>query len=74
MPDEISRRRFGGAPFREVVPLRAMMDHLLESAFTPAFLGAGQAGASGVQGFGMDVDEDDDNVYVSCHLPGIDPN
>ncbi|HEU5314933.1 MAG TPA: Hsp20/alpha crystallin family protein, partial [Chloroflexota bacterium] len=80
MAYEISRRRSGGLgtggddPFREMVPLRAMMDRLFESAFTPAFFGRGGFGALGSGGLGLDVDEDDDHYFVSCHLPGIDPN
>jgi HSP20 family protein len=74
MPYEIRRRGEEALrdPFREMVPLRSVMDRLFESAFMPNFF-EGQFG-SGARGFGMDVDEDDDHVYVSCHLPGIDPN
>ena len=71
MPYEIRRR--GDDPFREMVPLRSVMDRLFESAFMPNYFGEGQLGA-GMRGFGMDVEEDDDAVFVSCHLPGIDPN
>jgi len=71
MPYEIRRR--GDDPFREMVPLRSVMDRLFESAFMPNFFGEGQF-AGGARGFGMDVDEDEDHVYVSCQLPGINPD
>ena len=55
---------------REVVPLRAMMDRLFESAFTPLIAG----GWGTPSGFGLDVYEDQEAFYVHCYLPGIDPN
>lgn len=72
MPYDITRRPFGSDPFREMVPLRTMMDRLLENAFAPLALGESGMGAAG--SFGMDVEEDDDNFYISCQLPGVDPN
>ena len=71
---ELMRRPLGGTDLvrdvaREFVPLRTMMDRLLESAFTPSFWGDGFT-----TGFGMDVYEDDNSYYVHCLLPGIDPN
>ena len=71
MPYEIRRR--GEDPFRDMVPLRSVMDRLFENAFMPSFFGEGQLG-TGMRGFGMDVEEDDDHVFVSCHLPGINPD
>jgi HSP20 family protein len=61
---------------REMVPLRTMMDRLLESAFMPSFFGDSRAmgGLGGQAWFGADVEEDDNAYYVSCQLPGIDPN
>ena len=67
---ELMRRPWMGTDLaRDVVPLRTMMDRLLETAFTPSSWLAGQAG-----GFGADVYEDDNAFYVHCLLPGIDPN
>jgi HSP20 family protein len=74
MPDELTRRPRGGDLFPEMVPLRTMMDRLFESAFTTPFWREGRLGLTGDQGWlGMDVDEDDEAVYVRYQLPGIDP-
>ncbi len=74
MAIEPVRRPLGSELAREMVPLRTMMDRLLETAFTPAFWsdfwGRGGSGF----GFDMDVYEDDNNYYIRCFLPGIDPN
>jgi HSP20 family protein len=60
---------------RDVVPLRTMMDRLLESAFTPSYLSDGaRTGWSGLGQFGMDVYESEDAYTIHCLLPGIDPN
>jgi HSP20 family protein len=63
----------GGNLSRDVVPLRTMMDRLLESAFTPSFRSDGRTGGA-FGGFGMDVYEDDNAYMIHCLLPGIDPN
>lgn len=66
-------RDFGG----NLLPLRAAIDRLFESAFTTPFWSgfAGSAGMTGSAGtLGMDVDEDDEHYYVCAALPGIDPN
>ena len=69
---ELMRRPWAGSDLaRDIVPLRTVMDRLLESAFTPSFWVAGQ---SGFAGFGMDLYEDDNAYYIHCLLPGIDPN
>lgn len=69
---ELTPRPWAGDIAREVVPLRMMMDRLLENAFTPTFWADGQRGAFG--GFGMDAYETDDAFIVHCLLPGIDPD
>ncbi len=70
---DLMRRPWTGSDYaREVVPLRTMMDRLLENAFTPSLFADGQRGAFG--GFGMDVYESEDAYTVHCLLPGIDPN
>ena len=69
---DLMRRPWAGDAAREVVPLRTMMDRLLENAFTPSLFADGQRGAFG--GFGMDVYESDDAYTVHCLLPGIDPS
>ena len=67
---ELMRRPWAGTDLaRDVVPLRTMMDRLLETAFTPSFWTDGRTA-----GFGMDVYEDDNAYYVHCLLPGIDPD
>lgn len=75
MPNELNRYPVWGSLPREMVPLRSMMDRLLEHAMMPASLASGAMGTqdSGLAGFGMDVDEDDASYYVSCHLPGVKP-
>jgi HSP20 family protein len=71
MAIEPTRRPWRGGEFgREMVPLRAMMDRLFESAFAPPFWGEAREGGW----LGLDVDEDDDAYYVQCRLPGINPN
>lgn len=73
--DIIRRRPVASDLARDMVPLRTMMDRLFENAFMPSFFGEGRAlGAPGAGWFGADVDEDDNAYYVSCQLPGIDPN
>jgi HSP20 family protein len=69
MAMDIRRRPWGGELAREIVPLRTMMDRLMENAFAPSFWGEGRTGGW----FGADVDEDDNAYFVSCQLPGIDP-
>lgn len=69
---DLTRRPWAGDVSREVVPLRAMMDRLLENAFTPSYWADGQRAAFG--GFAMDVYETDDAYMIHCLLPGIDPN
>jgi len=60
---------------REMVPLREMMDRLLESAFTPAFWEWGPRPSGVGRGLlQMDVTEDEQNYYVHALLPGADPN
>jgi HSP20 family protein len=54
---------------REVIPLRTMMDRVLESAFTPSFSGWSGAPAAG---FGWDVFEDNENYYFHAYLAGVD--
>ena len=66
---ELTSRPWAGDAAREVVPLRMMMDRLLEHAFTPSFWADGQRGTSG--GFGMDAYETDDAFIIHCLLPGI---
>ena len=71
---ELMRRPWTGDAAREVVPLRTMMDRLLENAFTPSFWGDTQrSGWSGTGQFGMDVYETDDAYIVHSLLPGINP-
>ena len=66
------RRSGSPAEFgREMVPLRTMMDRLMESAFTPTF---GPLWSGGAAGFGWDVYEDNDAYYIHAYLPGVDPN
>jgi HSP20 family protein len=68
-------RRPLAADARDVVPLRTMMDRLLESAFTPTLWSDGQrSGWSGLGQFGMDVYESDDAYTIHCLLPGINPD
>lgn len=67
MPGRGTSDRYG-----DMVPLRSVMDRLFESAFAPALL-AGR-GEGGFGGFGIDVEEDDDAYYVSCQLPGVNPD
>src|SRR5919199_6481253 len=76
MPDYITRRPYrGGSMFPEMVPLRAMMDRLVENALMPTTWGEGRMGEGGrVGGFGMDVEEDDNAYYIRCHLPGVSPD
>ena len=73
---DMTRRPYrGGSLFPEMVPLRSMMDRLLENAFMPATWGEGQAGeGSRLGGFGMDIEEDENAYYVRCHLPGVNPD
>jgi HSP20 family protein len=71
---DLMRRPWSGSDLardltREFVPLRTMMDRLLESAFAPSFWADGWTGS-----FGMDVYETDEAYIVQCLLPGIDPN
>ena len=68
---DIQRRPWSGDPARDIVPLRTMMDRLFETAFTPSW--AGWSGTRQTGWFDMDVEEDDNDYYVSCRLPGIDP-
>jgi HSP20 family protein len=56
---------------REVLPLRTMMDRLLDTAFAPSAWG-GWNGA-GAAGFGADVYETDTGYTIQCVLPGLDP-
>jgi HSP20 family protein len=73
--ERMRRPRGGGDLAREMVPLRVLMDRLLENAFTPLAWGEGRTGLGGPVGaFSMDVYEDDNAYYVDCLLPGIDPN
>jgi HSP20 family protein len=66
------RRPFSGTDLaREVLPLRTMMDRLLDTAFAPSAWG-GWTG-SGVAGFGADVYETDEAYTIQCLLPGVDP-
>jgi len=45
MPDDITRRPYrSGNLFPEMVPLRAMMDRLLENALTPTNWAEGRLG------------------------------
>jgi HSP20 family protein len=69
---DLMRRPWTGDVARDAVPLRTMMDRLLENAFTPSFFTDGQRGAFG--GFGMDVYESEDAYTIHCLLPGIDPD
>jgi HSP20 family protein len=69
---DIQRRPWSGDLTRDIVPLRTMMDRLFETAFTPTW--AGWSGTRQAGWFDMDVEEDDNAYYVSCRLPGIDPN
>jgi len=69
MAMDIRRRPWGGELGREIMPLRTVMDRLLENAFAPTFWSDTRAGGW----FGADVDEDDNSYFVSCQLPGIDP-
>ena len=66
--------RRSGAPAefgRDVVPLRTMMDRLMESAFTPSFAPFWNGGGGG---FGWDVYEDNEAYYIHAYLPGADPS
>lgn len=77
MATELMRRPWTGTdltrePFRELVPLRTMMDRLLESAFAPSWW-SGWFG-EGLAGTGMDLYETDEAYTVHCLLPGIDPD
>ncbi len=68
---ELMRRPWTGSELaREFVPLRTMMDRLLETAFTPSFF---FGGLDGVAGTAVDVYETDEAYIVQCLLPGIDP-
>jgi HSP20 family protein len=73
MAIEPMRRTLAGELAREMVPLRTMMDRLLETAFTPAFWSDFRR-VAGEWAMDTDVYEDDDNFYIRCYLPGIDPN
>lgn len=74
MPLEMTRRPNGLTEVgREIMPLRTMMDRLLESAFAPSFP-AGWAGSTASAGFGWDVYEDENAFYIHSYLPGVDPN
>jgi HSP20 family protein len=68
---ELIPRSGRGGRYGEMVPLRALMDRLLESAFAPPMLSGGDGSPDG---FGVDVEEDDDAYYVSCPLPGVNPD
>jgi len=76
--DLMRRPSLAADPTRDAVPLRTMMDRLLESAFTPSFWGdtqrTGWNGWSGAGQFGMDVYETDDAYIVHSLLPGINPD
>ena len=72
--DLMRRPSLAGDLNREFVPLRTMMDRLLENAFMPSFWGDTQrSGWSGIGQFGMDVYETDDAYVIHSLLPGIDP-
>jgi len=72
---DLMRRPLAADVARDVVPLRTMMDRLLENAFTPSLWADGQrSGWSGLGQFGMDVYETDDAYIVHSLLPGINPD
>ena len=75
MAMEVMRRPLGplaGTDLaREVLPLRTMMDRLLDTAFAPSAWGAWNG--TGAAGFGADVYETDHGYTIQCLLPGIDP-
>jgi HSP20 family protein len=73
MPNEITRHPLWRESNREIVPLRTMMDRLLENAFMPMSAGWGDARGGMFGGFSLDVEEDDTAYYVKSHLPGIKP-
>ncbi len=60
---------------RDIIPLRALMDRMLENAFMP--LSSWQGGRSSLLGdsggCSLDIDEDEHAYYVQSHLPGIRP-
>ena len=67
MAMEVMRRPLAGADLaREVLPLRTMMDRLLDTAFAPSAWG-GWNGA-GAAGFGADVYETDSGYTIQCLL------
>jgi HSP20 family protein len=76
MPEEITRRRMSGDLEREYIPLRALMDRMMENAFMPmsrSSWGAGEGRGDFMGGPSMDVDEDENAYHVRCHLPGVKP-
>src|SRR5438128_5817913 len=54
----------------DVVPLRAMMNQLIENAFTPTGWSWGNTAST----FAWDVHEDENAYYIQAYLPGVDPN
>jgi HSP20 family protein len=70
---ELMRRPLAGTELgRGFVPLRTLMDRLLETAFTPSFWFDWRGGPAA--GCPMDVYEDNERYIVHCLLPGVDPN
>ncbi len=74
---EVMRRpamRWSGAGLaQDAVPLRTMMDRLLESAFTPSTW-FGDTSGIGSGPCSLDVYEQEDAYIVQCLLPGITPD
>ena len=70
--DLMRRPSLAGDLNREFVPLRMMMDRLLENAFMPSYWGDGERSAWSGGQFGMDAYETDDAYVVHSLLPGID--
>lgn len=72
MANEITRHQSGRDREREMVPLRALMDRMMENAFMP--LSSWQDARSGFSGgITLDVEEDENAYYVKSQLPGIKP-
>ena len=59
-------------PFSEVMPLRQMVDRLMEDAFVQTGRVAGDPQAAGL-GVALDMLEDEDELVVKATLPGVKP-